>query len=462
MAACGQATGPSTSGDPTGGEQPPGTEATTSTSAPASSTTTQPPPIYLDPTTVLLTTVEFGPPWDESHRSELRPGYDPGPNQTDCAAFAAYDAFSAQPTAAAAWWRDGFNLNHHAFAYETPIAAQDAINAAGHIIDACQFVSWLEGGSFTVEPLPLDGRAVGIELVEGTGEVQWVAFMQRGNVVTRLQVISFGAAPLERARDLDGFAALVATAADRLERAPLTSDPATTTTLTTTRPPIITSPPPPTIPATRNFERSLFYPLLLDAADIASGAEVEQSLAYSGEGEIENCPPSESFSTLMEWMLLEASFEVPDEWSGGHLVGFPGGQVDPTDDVRRVAEFATCDLSDFDDLTITSGRLDELPAPVTAASYFTAGDGAATLVVAFLSTDDDIVAAFSYATAGQATTADLRTYIDAFLARVPRFATHVEECTRASLLFAAGNEGPEVAILPYCDGIHEYLAAQLG
>ena len=336
---------------------------TTTTSAPVLGD------LHLDPASVLLTPSDVPAPWDLTGESEFD-GYDIGPNQSDCDTYWTLDSVAAHPVASRLWFQPGANLDHDAFDAGVP-AAEQLLAAAKSLPADCPSIRWNEGGALVVTHLPIavDG-VVSIQLTSDVGEVQWLAYAARANVVSRVRYVHFGiepgaAVPTEA---LDDFARVVAAMARRLDQsAPET--PTTTTSVApappTTRRVDTTQPPDPA------FEHPLSAALLTED-ELTTGLEVQSVDPHLPEqatdGWIGGCPASESIVTLDRWFSLQQEMVGPGS-DALQIVGRAPTAAAAETAVAQFAAMAECDPTldeAFAETTFTGGVLSGI-GPGTAA-----------------------------------------------------------------------------------------------
>ena len=268
-------------------------------------------------------------PWEPPTSNETD-GYDIGANQTDCDAFWAIERAAERPGATRSWFQPGANLDHTVHDTGDAIAIQ--IDAAfATLADLCPTVRWLEGGSFDIEVISTAAEGVqALELVNDTGEVEWVALAVRGNLVSRLRYVRFGddASTQPDHEALEEFAELATAMLIRLAA----TDPQ----------PVPDSGPMPSAPT---LEAALVTAADLPGAYTETKTDTYESTDPDGEW-IAGCDASRVVKVMDSWFTLERLLR-PDDGGVGvqHLLGRAPNQNAARAAVAGIANMQDCDLS---------------------------------------------------------------------------------------------------------------------
>lgn len=358
-------------------------------------------------------------PWDLMHRDLDSFAHDIGPNQTDCDPYWEYERLGRLQGGETMWWRDGGNLNHKVRREDSPGQAAELISTFDDLALTCGVTSWSEGDSFTIEPLDLSDTpgthgivALSIDH-RRTDEVLWLAFAQRGDLISELRVTMWPASESGRipAFSPSDFGTVAATMVDRLasagpgQLAPQTSTPDSTLPgeppVEVTRPtqpsqppeieipeneplPAISSPPV-SVPVTTTAPLGGVAGSLLTTDELPAGWTTNRAEVYDdfsdGEAPLSGCPDSIVIVELERHFdySVDLSAEGVSSWEsyGVQFIGSLPGEVDP---IALIESFATL---------ACSGSEDGFDYVLSGSTTEVTGAGAAALVdVAQIRNDD--------------------------------------------------------------------------
>lgn len=348
--------------------------------------TAPPEPAALDRNGALLTEDDVAEPWEPPSFSES-PGWDVGPNQTDCDAFWDMEAAAAHPFSHRLWFQPGANLNHDVF--DTgPDVADAVMAAAARLVDECPTLSWGEGGTTSISGLPVDvDGVVAFELFDGR-DISWHAYASRSNLVSRLWRVHFEPGSQPSGEAFDEFERLAVTMVDRLGAVEPGHPPTTTTWSTTTSTSPTTTSRSPTTTTSRpdDHDDHPLVGLLLTESDVSKGLVIDEtSLSTTSDPEdqlMEGCDASQSIATLDGWFGLQRSFTRDGGLDVLHIVGRASSAEAAADAIAEFALIGDCTSPPNGELEVTvlaGGTLDgiddgaatwlEMRSAVTAARF---------------------------------------------------------------------------------------------
>ena len=325
-----------------------------------------PPPIArLEAADVLLTEDAADEPWDLQHRATDVVRYEIGPVQSDCPDFWTVEQITSLATANALWWRDGGNLVHDVVPFDSTDHLDDVMAAAGGLTDNCPVVSWGEGGDTFVAPLALafttatDVRVVNLEFSTDTGDLRWVSFAARGNllsVVTLVQWPVDGGYPVPNANEFAGVAAL---AARRLEAAgpERFASPTPTPPPTPTREHVLEQPPIDPLPT---VEPSPAPEALTIAGFEVFSADVSEPDHQRVIPDDPACAALSALDRLDAWTTVDNSYlSVEGDTELEVVIAVAPSTTDAEEATQAVATFADCSVEHA--IEVEQGTIESTP-----------------------------------------------------------------------------------------------------
>lgn len=341
----------------------------------------------------LLDDGDLGGAWEFQQRRPFGPGYDIGPNQTDCDPYWEFERLAELDGGVAGWWQAGAELRHEVYATGEDVDGLGA-RLIALVASGCPIVNWLEGGTFTVERVPIDvAGAEAMQFRSDGGEITMIALLSSGDLFSMIRVHRWPGGGGLVAFTADDLAGVMRIAAARLAAAG-TAPPPTTLPLPTTLPTTTTLAPTTTLPTTTTTlptTTTTIDPaaaeqrgLLLTADDLGPDWSSNGPDPYAiGSQEDENCPALVAVNDISDLLAWEIDLSRDDGVVVYQALGTASDASSASAMVEAFASIDECELPDdaFGPAAPVSGPIDLAGADAASRLEWRVAEGSIELTL---------------------------------------------------------------------------------